>query len=66
GALYGSVSVEELLKAKLSLREEAKPLIKMTVSGKTISLVKEGRGKPILSLESLDKVYELALEAKKS
>ncbi|MGB9854719.1 MAG: ATP-binding cassette domain-containing protein [Candidatus Bathyarchaeales archaeon] len=66
GALYGSVLVEELLKAKLSFKEEAEALIKMTFSGKTISLVKVGRGKPFLSLESLDRVYELALEVKKS
>jgi ABC-2 type transport system ATP-binding protein len=65
GALYGPVLVEELLKAKFSLREEAKAIIKLMVSGKTVSLVKGGRGKPILSLESLDKIYELALEAEK-
>jgi hypothetical protein len=65
GALYGPVLVEELFKAKFSLREEAKAIIKLMVSGKTVSLVKGGRGKPVLSLESLDKIYELALEAEK-
>jgi|YelNatPaOPRAMG01_1025707.scaffolds.fasta_scaffold15664_6 ABC-type multidrug transport system ATPase subunit len=65
GALYGSVPVEDLLKAKFSFGEEAKTLFRMVVSGKAVSLVREGRGKPLLSLESLDKVYELALEGEK-
>jgi len=66
GLLYGTVLVEDLLKARLSLSDEPKALIKMKISGRPISLVKEGRGRPILSLESLDKVYELALEGDKS
>lgn len=62
GILYGAVLVEDLLKARLSLSDEPDALIKMKVSGKLISLVKGRRGKSILSLESLDKVYEIALE----
>jgi len=66
GSLYGPILVEELLNAKFSFQEEAKALMKLVISGKTISLISEGHGKPILSLESLDKIYELALEAEKS
>jgi len=66
GALYGSVHVEDLLKARISLKDEPKALIRMKVSGRPISLVKGRKGKPILSLESLDKVYELALEMEKT
>ena len=67
GVLYGSILAEDLLKAKLSLKDEPKALIKMKVSGKLVSLIKgKKKGTPILSLESLDKVYELALEAEKS
>ena len=67
GVLYGSILAEDLLKAKLSLKDEPKALIKMKVSGKPVSLIKgRKKGTPILSLESLDKVYELALEAEKS
>ena len=66
GVLYGSVLVEDLLKARLSLKDEPKALIKMKVSGRPISLIRGRRGKSILSLESLDKVYELALEMEKS
>jgi ABC-type multidrug transport system ATPase subunit len=62
GLLYGTVLVEDLLKARLSLSDEPDALIKMKVSGRPISIVKGGAGKSILSLESLDKVYELALE----
>ena len=67
GVLYGSILAEDLLKVKLSLKDEPKALIKMKVSGKPVSLIKgRKKGTPILSLESLDKVYELALEAEKS
>jgi len=66
GFLYGSVLVEDLLKARLSLKDEPEALIKMKVSGRPISLIRGKRGKSILSLESLDKVYEFALEMEKS
>jgi ABC-2 type transport system ATP-binding protein len=63
GSLYGPVSVKELLEARLSFQEEAGALLRMRVSGRAVSLVKEGGASPLLSLESLDRVYELALEA---
>lgn len=66
GVLYGSVLVEDLLKARLSLKDEPEALIKMEVSGKPLSLIKGRRGKSILSLESLDKIYEFSLEREKT
>lgn len=66
GVLCGPVLVEDLLRARLSLKDEPGALIKMKVSGKSISLIKGRRGKPILSLESLDKIYELGLEMEKT
>jgi len=65
GILYGPVLVRELLEARFSLREEANPIMRMMVSGKAVSLVKDGGGRPLLSLESLDRVYELALEGER-
>ncbi|WP_148683401.1 hypothetical protein [Fervidicoccus fontis] len=66
GVLYGPISTDDLLNAKFSIKDEAGALIKMLVSGKTVSLVKGESGKAILSLDSLDKVYELALEAERA
>jgi hypothetical protein len=65
GILYGPVLVRELLEARFSLREEANPIMRMMVSGRAVSLVKDGGGRPLLSLESLDRVYELALEGER-
>ncbi|MCD6446269.1 ATP-binding cassette domain-containing protein [Candidatus Bathyarchaeota archaeon] len=66
GMLYGAILVEDLLKTKLSFADDPHALIKIKVSGRPISLVKGRKGKSILSLESLDKIYELALEKEKS
>jgi ABC-2 type transport system ATP-binding protein len=61
GMLYGPLSVKELLRAEISLKDEPKALLKVKVSGKTVSIL-EGRGAGTLltSLENLDKIYELA------
>jgi len=61
GILYGPLSVKKLLKAEISLKDEPKALLKVKVSGKTVSIL-EGRGAGTLltSLENLDKIYELA------
>jgi hypothetical protein len=58
---YGPVSVKQLLKAEISMKDEPKALLKVKVADKTISIL-EGRGAGTLltSLENLDKIYELA------
>jgi len=61
GLLYGPVSVKELLKAEISLKEEPKALLRVKVADKTISILKgHGAGTLLTSLENLDKIYELA------
>jgi len=61
GLLYGPVSVKELLKAEISLKEEPKALLKVKVADKTISILKgHGAGTLLTSLENLDRIYELA------
>ena len=63
GRLYGSASVEKLLNVRMTPRDEPGAVLRMEVSGKTISLVRGEKGTLLTSLESLDRVYELALEA---
>ena len=59
GRLYGPVSVNDLLKARVVVSDKPEALLKFKVSGKTVSIVK-GVGTPLTSIESLDRIYELA------
>jgi len=63
GRMYGPAKVEELLNVRLRMGKRARAVLCMEVSGRTVSLVKGRRGTLLTSLESLDRVYELALEA---
>jgi ABC-2 type transport system ATP-binding protein len=61
GVLYGPLIVEELLKAEISMADEAEALLRLKVSGKMVSLIRgEGKGTLLTSLENLDRIYELA------
>lgn len=59
GLIYGSVEVEDLLNIRVSLEEEPKSLLRISVGGKILSLVREEKGTLLASLESLDRIYEL-------
>lgn len=61
GYLYGPLSVKELLTSEIVLEDKPKALLKLTVSNKTISILKSnGKGTLLTSLESLDRIYSLA------
>jgi len=65
GVMYGPLSVQELLKAEISPGEEPDFLLKLKVSDKTVSIIRgKGKGTLLASLENLDRIYELAEEAK--
>ncbi|MEM2609487.1 MAG: hypothetical protein QXM13_03180 [Candidatus Bathyarchaeia archaeon] len=61
GILYGPLTVKDLLNARISMAEEPDSLLRLSLSGKTVSIIKgKGKGKLLTSLENLDKMYEIA------
>jgi len=61
GVLYGPLLVEELLNAEISLADEADSLLRLSVSDKTVNIIRgKGKGTLLTSLENLDRIYQLA------
>nr|MDO8098579.1 ABC transporter ATP-binding protein [Candidatus Njordarchaeota archaeon] len=64
GRIYGPLSVKELLEAKISFADESGALVKVKVKKKTVSILEGGKkGTLLASLESIDRIYDLAEEA---
>ncbi|MCD6530572.1 ATP-binding cassette domain-containing protein [Candidatus Bathyarchaeota archaeon] len=59
GLMYGPIVVKNLLDAYLYMGDLEGALLKLSVSGKTVSITTEPKGLPILDIENLDKIYEL-------
>jgi len=65
GLIHGPLSVKELLEAKISFADESDALIKVKVKKKTVSILKGvKKGTLLASLESIDRIYDLAEEPK--
>ncbi|MEM3566554.1 MAG: ATP-binding cassette domain-containing protein [Candidatus Bathyarchaeia archaeon] len=61
GILHGPLTVKDLLNSRISMAEEPDALLRLRLSGKTISIIRgKGKGKLLTSLENLDKIYEIA------
>ena len=59
GLMYGPIVVKNLLDAYLYMGDLEDALLKLSVSGKTVSITTEPKGLPILDIENLDKIYGL-------
>lgn len=64
GSLYGSARVGDLLSSKIVFTDSPGAILKIKISDRTVSIMGGGEGTPLASIESLDRIYDLALEAR--
>jgi len=62
GLMYGPILVKDLLDAYIYMGDIKDALLKFNVSGDVVSITMEPKGLPIINIENLDRIYELAGE----
>ncbi|RLG50367.1 MAG: hypothetical protein DRN96_07875 [Thermoproteota archaeon] len=59
GRLYGPASVRDLLRSSVTPSDEPSAIMRIEAGGKVVSIVREEKGTPLTSIESLDRIYDM-------